>query len=95
MNSEQPFQAVLNLHEPWQVNKVSIEPLLSGQQALIIKVGFARGSKFTDAHGQLCSVYDTETRVWQHFNFFEHRCTIECAVPRSTVERTFGLLKLH
>jgi transposase len=84
MNSEQLFQAALSLHEPWQVKRVSFEPMLSGQQALIIQVGFPPGSRFQDEHGQFCSVYDTEVRSWQHLNFFEHRCTIECAVPRIT-----------
>lgn len=84
MNSEQLFQAALNLHEPWQVNKVSFEPMLSGQQTLIIQVGFPKGARFQDEHGEFCGVYDTETRSWQHLNFFEHSCIIECAVPRIT-----------
>ena len=84
INRWQLFQAALDLQEPWQVNKVSLEPLLSGPQALTIQVSFARSSKFTGAHGQLCSVYDTEIRVLQHLNFFEHDCSIECAVPRIT-----------
>jgi transposase len=87
MNSEQLFQAALNLHEPWRVQKVSFEETLSGLPTLIIRVDFPSGAKFEDDEGQLCGVYDTEIRTWQHLNFFEHRCMIECAVPRITDSR--------
>ena len=81
MNSEQLFELALNLGAPWRVEELSFTGQ-QGSQELRIRIGYAKGSKFEDANGQRCSVYDSEVRHWQHLDFFQHRCIIECKVPR-------------
>ena len=58
---------------------------------LNICIDFKVGAKFIDELGDVCSVYDTEQRSWQHLNFFEHNCFIHARVPR--IEQKSGKVK--
>lgn len=82
MNSEQLFSQALGLSSPWQVQKVEfLSPGGEGNE-LHLFIDFPRGSRFVDESGQLCSVYDTVPRHWQHLSFFQHTCYLHCDLPR-------------
>ncbi|AYD47059.1 ISL3 family transposase [Arachidicoccus soli] len=83
MESKDIFGLALNLSEPWEISEMKLtklEGLKRGQ--LDIYIDFVSGSEFRDSDGQLCGVYDSEERSWQHLNFFEHTCYLHARVPR-------------
>ena len=83
MNSTQLFEQTLSLNEPWHVDHLEFtQNNIDSRKELHIYLNFTRGAKFTDAHGQLCSVHDTVERKWQHLDFFQHRCILHARVPR-------------
>ena len=82
MNSEQLFGMALSLNTPWQVSDIEFKQGAAGREELHLNLGFPRGSRFADAKGEACPVYDTVKRTWQHLNFFEHACYLHCQVPR-------------
>ncbi len=71
MNSEQIFQLVLSLSEPWYVPKVEF---LDGelQKELHLTKDYKAGF-FIDKTGKSI-VHDRVERKWRHQNFFEHKC---------------------
>ncbi len=81
MNSQAIFTLALSLQAPWEVQKVYFQEA-DNHRTLHIDIGFIRGSRFTDAAGEMCPVYDTLERSWRHLNFFEHECYLHCKVPR-------------
>lgn len=81
MNSETLFNLALGLQSPWEVRDVKFADT-NGCNALHLQIGFVRGAKFPDQTGALCGVHDTVPRQWQHLNFFEHACYLQCDVPR-------------
>lgn len=82
-NSTQIFEMALHLQEPWHVSSVTLTPSKKDKIGhLDIYIDFERGGQFMDASGVLCGAYDTVERVWQHLNFFEHKCFIHARVPR-------------
>lgn len=81
-NSTALFEMALGLQAPWMVEEVGFNEAASGKRELRIRIGFARGSRFADQQGAACAVHDTVLREWQHLSFFEHRCVLECQVPR-------------
>ncbi|CAN5435874.1 ISL3-like element ISMac21 family transposase [soil metagenome] len=92
MNSTEIFALALNLQEPWYIKDIKLqkpEQIKRGQ--LDIYIDFRQGAKFSDEHGKLCSVYDTEQRSWQHLNFFEHNCYLHARVPR--INQSDGTVK--
>ena len=82
MNSEALFSMALGLQAPWEVRDVDFIPAETGRNELHLRIGFTAGSRFVDDAGIACGVHDTVERRWQHLNFFEHSCTLHCAVPR-------------
>jgi transposase len=70
----------LGLQEPWYIQDVSFD---AAKKLLILKVDFRKGSRFAhpDAAG-LHPVYDTETKMLRHLNFFQHECYLEVRIPR-------------
>lgn len=82
MNSATLFGMALGLQSPWQVNDISFVTDETKKKELHIHIGFVTGSRFPDASGVACPVYDTVEREWQHLNFFEHNSFLHCAVPR-------------
>lgn len=84
MNSTALFELALGLQAPWTIASVDFQTTSGGQKELRIRLGFTRGHRFFDQHGVACEVHDTVPRRWQHLNFFEHACVIECNVPRIT-----------
>jgi transposase len=85
MNSSAIFELALNLQSPWYIKNTELtkgEKDKSGK--LDIYIDFLVGSQFLDDNNNLCPVYDTDSRTWQHLNFFEHNCFIHCRVPRIT-----------
>ena len=81
MNSEFLFSMALGLQEPWVLSNVEFKTV-DNKKELHLTIGFARGEKFPDDHGQLCGVHDTNEKTWRHLNFFEHQCFLHCKVPR-------------
>jgi transposase len=84
MNSEQLFALALGLEKPWVIEKLSLtktEGSVTGQ--LDIFINFERGAKFKDENGDYNPVYDSSERLWQHLNFFQHKCFIHGQVPRT------------
>lgn len=84
MNSDALFGMALGLQAPWQITGVSFTAEESSRNELRLQIGFAPGSKFKDETGADCAVHDTVERQWQHLNFFEHHCFLDCKVPRIT-----------
>ncbi len=83
MNSNAIFELALNIKEPWYIKEIKLEKSKESRRGqLDIFIDFKAGSKFTDELGDVCNVYDTEQRKWQHLNFFEHNCFIHARVPR-------------
>jgi len=80
MDSAKLFGMALGLQEPWYISDVSFD---AAKKLLILKVDFRKGSRFAhpDAEG-LHSVYDTETKMLRHLNFFQHECYLEVRIPR-------------
>jgi transposase len=94
MNSAEIFALALGLESPWKITDLNFETS-NKQKILNINVGVARGTKFPDKSGNLCSVHDTQKRTWRHLNFFEHRCYINCNVPRiKTAEGKVQLIQV-
>jgi transposase len=84
MNSEALFSQALGLQAPWTVASVRFEPASNTQRQLHLYLEFTKGTKFKDAAGIDCPVYDTTAQSWQHLGFFEHHCFIHAKVPRIT-----------
>ena len=83
MNSTAIFEMALGLQSPWYIKETKLtKPEDKHRGQLDIYLDFKVGSKFKDEQGNVCSVYDTEERSWQHLNFFEHNCYIHARVPR-------------
>ncbi len=83
MNSKEIFCLALNLQPPWFIKDITLEKgdsKLFGR--LTIEIDFEKGARFPMPDGQDYPAYDTETRTWQHLNFFEHECHIVARVPR-------------
>lgn len=81
METQEIFTLALALGPPWQVDQVRFEN--DGRQRILhIDISFARGSRFADDSGELCSIHDTVERRWRHLNFFEHECYLHCRIPR-------------
>ena len=81
MNSEYIFAMALGLQNPWILTGVEFKTVNSKKE-LHLNIGFAKGEKFPDVHGNLCGTHDTKEKTWRHLNFFEHQCFLHCNVPR-------------
>jgi len=57
----------------------------AARHELHLRIEFVTDSKFKDEAGVDCAVQDTIERQWQHLNFFEHHCFLNCKVPRITI----------
>jgi len=82
MNSEKLMEMALGLKHPWQIESVEFKAGSTQQAELHITVAFTRGSRFGYKDEKQCAVHDTQSRTWQHLNFFEHPCFLHCQVPR-------------
>lgn len=80
-NSAEIFELALNLQRPWYIEKVEFI-LNEGIRELHIHINFERGFKFKQNEEESCVAYDTRERVWQHLNFFQHKCFLHARVPR-------------
>jgi transposase len=81
-NMKEVFSIGLGLSEPWFIENVQI---INTDRSLVkelhIHINFEKGYKFTiDNHTG--TAYNTEDRVWQHLDFFQHKCFIHARVPR-------------
>lgn len=81
MNSATLFNMALGLEAPWQVEDILFSDSEPEGKELRLRIGFEPGYRFPDESGVLCSVHDTVQREWQHLNFFQHHCFLNCAVP--------------
>jgi transposase len=84
MNSNALFGLALGLQAPWKIAEVSFKVDDPARRELHLRIEFVSGSKFKDEAGVDCAVHDTTERQWQHLNFFEHHCFLQCKVPRIT-----------
>jgi hypothetical protein len=82
MNSTELFSVALGLCSPWHIRSVRLEDISDNERELHIHLDFARGSRFLSRTGEYATAYDTEEKVWQHLNFFRHRCYLHARVPR-------------
>lgn len=74
------FTQALNIQEPWYIDKLVYENGPDGFD-LHIYLSHNRGVKF-EYEEEFYSVYDHQSRKWQHLDFFEHRCYLYANVPR-------------
>tara|TARA_Y100000385_G_C13007019_1_gene599891 strand:- start:16 stop:1242 length:1227 start_codon:yes stop_codon:yes gene_type:complete len=81
MNSTFLFEMALGLDKPWLIKDVKFDNDKDTKE-LHITIGFDKKHQFIDQENIDCKVYDTKERVWQHLNFFEHKCYLHCKVPR-------------
>ena len=82
MNSEQLFAFALNLQTPWFITRIHLDSHSIYTGELHIYIDFTVGSLF-EVDGQPAqTAYDTSERVWQHLNFFQHKCFLHARVPR-------------
>lgn len=84
MNSKQLFEIALGDIRPWEIKHIEFQQLDEKVRELHIYLDFPPGSSFKDSFGVSCKAYDTAEHVWQHLNFFEHRCYLHARVPRIT-----------
>lgn len=92
MNSNEIFTIALNLSRPWFVETATFNASDSSLiKELHLYINFERGGEFELEDGTLCKAYDTEDRVWQHLDFFQHKCYLHARVPR--VEESNGSIK--
>lgn len=73
------FEQALGIIEPWYIQDISFS---TKDNQLDIHIDFKRGSKFLNTVDELCPVYDTVNKTWQHLNFFQHTCYLHARVPR-------------
>jgi transposase len=86
----QLFLAALGLTSPWRVQRgeLTAKPRLvdvapGSGNVLEVELDFQRGSRFACPHcGELCPVHDTDTRVWRHLDFWQHRTYLQARTPR-------------
>ena len=75
------FTAALGLSAPWQVVAIELD---TAAQELVLALDFPRGARFPCPACGVADqpVDDTETRRWQHLNFFQHTCDLKARQPR-------------
>jgi transposase len=87
-NSTEIFSIALGLQEPWYIKEVLFDKT---QMQLDIYLAFTKGYKFETEDGCSYTAHDTEERVWQHLNFFQHKCYLHAKVPK--VKQADGKVK--
>lgn len=91
MNDTSIFTAALGLQKPWTVTKSNFE---IATKELHIHIDFPNGSQFACPECQsLCSIYDSEEKVWRHLDFFQHKAFLHARVPRANC-KIHGALKV-
>jgi transposase len=87
------FTMGLGLKDPWYIVSIDFERG-SVSKDLHITLGHRKRIKFM-YEGEKCPVYDHQDRVWQHLDFFEHRCFLYASVPRvKTAKGRVGLVEV-
>jgi transposase len=87
-NSTEIFSIAIGLQEPWFIKEVLFDKT---QMQLDIYLAFTKGYKFETEDGCSYTAHDTEERVWQHLNFFQHKCYLHAKVPK--VKQADGKVK--
>lgn len=83
MDNKQLFGMALGLQEPWLITSIEFSTSeLTGEKELRIIIDFYKGSKFKGSDEKSYTAYDTKKREWRHLNFFQHKCYLQCDVPR-------------
>lgn len=82
MNSTEIFSLALGLAQPWIITNVEFVEVVPNVKELHIHIDFERGFRFSTTTGERVTAYDTESKRWQHLNFFQHRCFLYARVPR-------------
>lgn len=82
MNSTEIFSLALGLNRPWIITNVEFVEVVPNVKELHIHIDFERGFRFSTTTGERVTAYDTESKRWQHLNFFQHRCYLYARVPR-------------
>lgn len=87
-NSTDIFSIALGLQEPWHIKEVIFD---KENFQLDIYLVFTKGYKFKNEDGAKYTPHDTIERVWQHQNFFQHKCYLYAKVPK--VKQADGKVK--
>jgi transposase len=83
MHTTEIFNIALGLSRPWYISEVELLAITeSKEKELHIYPDFEKGFKFKTGNNSSSSAYDTEEKMWQHLNFFQHRCCLHARVPR-------------
>ncbi len=78
-NSVEIFSIALGLVEPWYVKEVVFD---KERLQLDVYLGFKKDHLFLTDDNQHYTAYDTVERLWEHLNFFQHKCYLHAKVPR-------------
>lgn len=80
MKTNQFFQVALGIDNPWYIKDVKLDKDINN---LTINIDFEVGSKFNcPVCDEVCTVYDTRQKSWQHLNFWQYCCYLTARVPR-------------
>jgi len=92
MQDKELFAMGLGLDQPWRIKSLELEGAENNSKGILhIHIDYEKGSKFL-YEGESYSVYDHQERIWQHLNFFDHKCYLHAKVPR--VKTKDGKVKL-
>ena len=70
----------LGINSPWYIKEVTLD---KESNHLTLFIDFEIGSKFNcPTCDELCPVYDTKQKRWQHLNFWQYCCYLTARVPR-------------
>lgn len=82
MKNKELFAIGLGLEDPWRIRTLELEGAENNSKGVLhIYLDYEKGSKFKYG-GESYSVYDHQERIWQHLNFFDHKCYLHARVPR-------------
>jgi len=81
MEENELFAKGLQLQRPWFISSLRLEEGETDKGILHIHIEHEQHSKFIYEENEY-TVYDHQERIWQHLNFFEHKCYLYARVPR-------------
>lgn len=81
MDTNQLFQVALGIDKPWYIKEVKLDKEANN---LTLNIDFEIGAKFNcPSCDEMCPVYDTKQKRWQHLNFWQYCCYLIARVPRA------------
>jgi transposase len=92
MEAPELFTIALQLKDGWRVTECVLDVAI---KKLVIKIDFAKGTKFVapgSGNQILMPVHDTVEKTWKHMNFFQFETELQARVPR--VRASDGTVKM-